>query len=180
MGNKVDDILRVLSDEGQSSLEEGHPEDRGVVPEGMCWRCLNRPVAAGHDLCRACRSFLLGDSDQDPVGVTFTGQARGPVASDVEIQLGQSSYVSDLFDEPAHEIAPVHAEVIPVELCGGLADGATLTVPSARGGGPPPRLFTPVGMDHGVMRTETYHLDEASGPEVWTYRAEVDPLDPCD
>jgi hypothetical protein len=168
MVNRVDEIVRVLSDEGQSSVEVGHPEDRGVVPDGVCWRCVARTVESGHDLCHACRAFLLGDTELDPLGAPSPGDA--PVHTDEEIFLGQSSYVIDLFDNTAHELVPYqHQGEVAVELHGGMSDGTAMRVATARDGTPPPELFTPVGMDHGVMRTERYLLDDASGPDVWSY-----------
>lgn len=173
MVNKVDDIVRVLSDEGQSSNEEGHPEDRGIVPEGVCWRCVARPVDAGHDLCLACRSFLLGDTDVDPIGVRAVGDQ--PAHVDDDLQLGQSSFITDLFDETSHELMPHPVHDLLVELHGGFSDGTCTRVHADRDGNPPHELFTPIGMDHGAMRTERYLLDDESGPTVWSY--EIDPLD---
>ncbi len=165
--NKVDDIVRVLSDEGQYSTEEGHPEDRGVVPEGVCWRCVTRSVEPGHDLCPSCRAFLLGDTEHDPVRAVSVGDV--PAHTDEDILLGQSTYISDLFDETAHELQHHRATEVIVELHGGLSDGVTMRVAQGRDGGPPLEVFTPVGMDQGAMRTERYLLDHRSGPDVWSY-----------
>ncbi len=167
MVNKVDDIIGVLSDEGQSSAEQGHPDDRGVVPPGVCWRCVRHRVEEGHDLCHGCRAFLLGDAALDPVGAVGPGDHR--VAHDDEILLGQSSYVSDLFDPTAQELAPHAAADTWVVLRGGLSDGVAMRVAPSRDGSPPMVLYTPTGMDGTVMATERYVLDESSGPEVWSY-----------
>lgn len=62
--SRVDTILDLLSDDGQSSTETGYS---GHLEDGMCWRCAVRAVAEDSDLCSGCRRFLLGDSESDPV-----------------------------------------------------------------------------------------------------------------
>lgn len=66
---QADRVLDVIDAGLQSSSEHGYTTDHA---HGQCARCLwHDPVEDG-DLCVACRTFLLGDSDEDPVDVLWS------------------------------------------------------------------------------------------------------------
>lgn len=82
MSARVDKILEILDDAGQSSqLETGYPEDGGELPDGLCWRCVRFETAEESDMCVGCRAFLLGDSDADPCAVAHANRERANAAA---------------------------------------------------------------------------------------------------
>lgn len=62
VSERLDQVLDVLDVGLQGSSESGYGTDHSP---GRCARCRSVDVTEG-DLCAGCRSFLLGDTDDDP------------------------------------------------------------------------------------------------------------------
>lgn len=70
MSDHVDRILDLVDGALQSSSEDGYARDA----RGLCVRCQHHAPAGDGEMCAACRGFLLGDSDEDPLADPVVAQ----------------------------------------------------------------------------------------------------------
>lgn len=101
--DRVDKILEVLDDAGQTSTETGYA---GHLDDGACWHCTTEPAIDGSSTCAPCRAFLLGDTDVDP-------RNQKPLP----LMLGVSAPLDDYFDAIRDDIRALAAVAeIPTDL----------------------------------------------------------------